>query len=94
MANLLGDYSTTTGLKVFTKCQQPHFPELGEIDYNSGDQGREDVHDDPVPLALDLPVVVRSAHSQVSLNTHWYDDEYAGTEGQPGNFRVSFFHQS
>ena len=41
------------------------------------------MHGDPVGSALDLPVVVRSAHCQVPLNTHTNYQENTDTDAQP-----------
>ena len=60
-----------------------HLEELRHIDSESGQQGGEDVHDDPIAPPLHLPVVVWSTHSQVSLHTHCYDKIDTCTHADP-----------
>ena len=60
-----------------------HLKELGDVDCQSSQQGGEDVDDDPVAPALDLPVVVRSTDSQISLHTDTNDEEDAAADAHP-----------
>ena len=60
-------------LEILTKVEGPHFKGPRSVDCHSCQQRREDVHDDPVAPALDLPEVVRSTDSQISLHSHGYD---------------------
>ena len=57
--------------------------ELSDIDGDSHQKGGEDVHDDPVAPALDLPVVMRSTDSEISLHTDTNDEEDAAADAHP-----------
>ena len=59
--------------KVHTIIHNFHLKKLGDIDGDSGYKREEDVHKSPTAPPLHLTEVMRSAHSQVSLNTHSYD---------------------
>ena len=58
---------------VHTVLNYFNLKELCNIDGDSHQKGGNDVHDHPVAPALDLPEVVRSTDSQVSLHSHGYD---------------------
>ena len=58
---------------VHTVLNYFNLKKLCDIDGHSHQKGGEDVHDHPVAPALDLPEVVRSTDSQISLHSHSYD---------------------
>ena len=81
--NLLVNNSTTTIGEILAEAERLNFQELGGVDCQSCYQGWDDVHDDPVAPALDLPVVVRSTDSQISLHTDTNNEEDAATDAHP-----------
>ena len=55
-----------------------HLQELGYVDEDGAEDGREDVEDDPLGLGLNLPVVVRPADSEEPLQGDTEHDVDAG----------------
>ena len=76
--------------KVHTIIDYLHFKELGEIDNDSGYKRDEYVHESPAAPPLHLPKVMRSAHSQVSLNTNSYDQVDTEAKADPESFYMVY----
>ena len=70
--------------EVNTVLSSLNLKEFCDIDRKSGQQGGEDVDDDPVAPALHLPVVVRSTDSQVPLHPHGNDQVDTRAHADPG----------
>ena len=60
-----------------------HLQELGDVDQDGAEDGREDVKDDPLRLGLDLPVVVRPADGCEPLHPHRHDDVDTAAHADP-----------
>ena len=77
--------ATATVSVVHTDLGEPDLPELGEVHQESGQAGGEEIGEEPAGPGLDLPVVVRPADRQESLNTNCQQQEDAQTEHDPGH---------
>ena len=69
--------------EVHTIIDYFHLKKLGDIDGDSSHKRDEDVHESPAAPPLHLPEVMRSAHSQVSLNTNSYDQVDTEAQADP-----------
>ena len=87
--DLLRNNTAATVSEVNTVLSSLNLKEFGDIDRKSGQQGGEDVDDDPVAPALHLPVVVRSTDSQVPLHPHGNDQVDTRAHADPG-FKSKF----
>ena len=89
LLDLLNNYTTGALREIKAEFSRLNFHELGDIDCNCCKQGRDDVGQGPVVLALDLAVVVRAADSQVTLKPNTDDQINTGADTHPGNTIVS-----
>ena len=67
------------------RVENTDLQELGEIDEESSQEGREEIAEQPAGAGLALSVVVRPADGCVSLNTNCQDQEDTQTQHDPGN---------
>ena len=77
--------ATATVSVVHTDLRETDFKELGQIDKERTEEGREEITEDSTGAGLDLSVVVRPHYGQVSLNTNCQDDEDTQTHHDPGH---------
>ena len=76
---------TATVSVVHTDLGETDFKELGQIDQESSQEGREEITEESTGAGLPLSVVVRPHYGQVSLNTNCQDQEDTQTQHDPGH---------
>ena len=70
-----------------TAAQDPHclhLQELGDVDEDGAEDGRDDVEDDPLRPGLNLPVVMRPTDSEEPLHPDGHDDVDTAAHADPG----------
>ena len=77
--------ATATVSVVHTDLGDPDLQELGQVDQEGGQAGREEIGEEPAGSGLALPEVVRPADRQESLNTNCQQQEDTQAEHDPGH---------
>ena len=75
--------STATVSVVQADLRETDLKELGQIDQESRQEGREEITEDSAGAGVDPSVVVRPTNSQISLNTNCEDEEDTQTHDDP-----------